>query len=223
MRSIISIIAFLIFSTIGISQNQKLIPVNECDKDSSLYSFVIKLKKAISLKDKQFVLSVLDNHITNSFGGDGGIEEFKERWKLDNNNSELWIILDKIVNLGGAFNKSKNTRDQFVFPYVFNLELENCDDYYYVMVVIKDKLAVKEQPYIDAKEISELSYDVVWTEFDNAFKPKYSSPGWTYIETLDNKIKGYVESDYLYSPIGYRMFLSKIDNNWKITCLVAGD
>jgi hypothetical protein len=46
---------------------------------------------------------------------------------------------------------------------------------------------------------------------------------WTFIQTLDKKIKGYVQSQYLWSPVYYRMVITKEDGVWKITSLVAGD
>jgi hypothetical protein len=223
MRQLLFTILIFSITIPGIAQNQRLLPRNEYKNDSSLSSFVDKLKVAIKSKDKQFIISVLDKNIRNSFGGDDGIEEFKQMWKFNSSNSDLWKTMERIINYGGVFITRKESRHQFVFPYIFELELKNSDDYFSVMVVTVGKLKVKEKPDLNSRTVGELSYDVVWIEYSDEFKPKFEVEGWTYIRTLDKKIIGYVPSEYLYSPIGYRMFLSKIDNKWIITTLVAGD
>ena len=205
------------------SQNQKLLPRDETDKEASLRIFVDELKNAVKKQDGKYILSVLDKEVISSFGGDGGIGEFKQLWDIQSPNSEVWRIMEKILDLGGVFMQTDDSMHQFVFPYVFALELDNDDDYYTVEVVVEDKLTVRERPDDNSNSTGILSYDVVWVEYSEDFKPQYQKEGWTYVRTLDKKIIGYVPSDALYSPIGYRMILAKTDNNWKITCLVAGD
>jgi hypothetical protein len=222
MKILLSLI-FISLSFNVFSQNQKLIPRSEYDQDSSLNAFVIKLKEAIKQKDKNYILSILDKGIKISFGGEDGIDEFINYWNIDSKNTKLWSILDKILNLGGVYTHDQDSKYQFVFPYVFELDLENGDDYFSVSVVTTNNLVVKEKPDNQSKTIGELSYDVVWIEYSDSFKTEFEAKGWTYMRTLDNRILGYVESEYLYSPIDYRMFLSNIDNSWKITCLIAGD
>ena len=223
MRQLLFSILISTITIPGFSQTQKLLPRDEYKKDSSLAEFVDKLKIAIKSKNKQFIISVLDKDIKNSFGGDDGIEEFKQMWTFNSSNSDLWKTMEKIINYGGVFINTKESRHQFVFPYIFTLDLKNSDDYFSVMVVTIGKLKVKEKPDLNSKIVGELSYDVVWTEYSDEFRPLIEAEGWTYIRTLDKKIIGYVQSEYLYSPIGYRMFLDKIDNKWRITSLVAGD
>jgi hypothetical protein len=223
MRQLLFSILIFYITIPGFAQNQRLLPRDEYKKDSSLSAFVEKLKIAIRSKNKQYILSVLDKDIRNSFGGNDGIEEFKQMWTFNSSNSELWKTMEGIINYGGVFNTTKDSRLQFVFPYIFKLDLKNSDDYFSVMVVTVAKLKVKEKPELNSKTVGELSYDVVWIEYSDEFKPKLEVEGWTYIRTLDTKIIGYVQSEYLYSPIGYRMFLGKIDNKWRITTLVAGD
>src|SRR5262245_10335517 len=67
----------------AMAQVGKLYPVDEGPKDPSFQAFRDKLIEAAKNRDAKFILSILDPNITSSFGGNGGVKEFKETWKLD--------------------------------------------------------------------------------------------------------------------------------------------
>ena len=71
--------------------------------------------EAIDRRDVAYVLRILDPAIKNSFGGDGGIEEFKQAWKPESPDSELWTELRFVLAHGGAFQEGN-----FVAPYFFS-------------------------------------------------------------------------------------------------------
>lgn len=224
MKKILIILFLLMLQASGYSQNQKLLPRDESPKDPSLNEFVIQFKDAIRYKDKDFILNSLDKDFIYTFGYGAGIEEFIEMWNLNSPNSEIWTVLDKIVNLGGVIVKENDYEIGISYPYVFDLELENSDDYFSIMVVTANKVAVKETPDNNAKTIAELSYDVIWTDYSESFKPKYEADGWIYMKTLDGEISGYIENEYVYSPTDYRLLISKSDGgDWKFKHFVAGD
>lgn len=80
-------------------------PINDITKDKSLVTFVNQLKVAVQKKDKAFLLGALDEKVMNGFGGDGGIEEFKEYWHWPKDTLSVWHTLEHILNIGGAFTK----------------------------------------------------------------------------------------------------------------------
>lgn len=215
-------------------QGTKMIPRNEVYKDSALTTFICKLQYAIMRKDAGYLLSVVDKNVKNSFGGNDGIEEFKKAWKLEDANSPVWLCLSKLISLGGTFadyKTNKGTTPSFVFPYVFNIQLPHDSiDVYSVLVITGDKVNVRQHPDKAARAIDQLNYDMVLVDYEKS-SPQ-GKPGsiesdvekeWLYVSTLDKKIKGYVFKEYTWSPVGYRLFLNKIDGQWKITCLLAGD
>lgn len=236
MKTLIVISLAFIFPLFSFGQ-VKLYPKNEIHKDSSLADFVCKLQYAIFKKDKAFLLSVVDKKIKNSFGGDDGIEEFKQMWKVDDANSEIWFYLSKLVSLGGTFsnyNVDQKSQSSFVFPYVYNLELPNDSiDIFSVMAATAATINVRSKPEISSKVLGQLNYDIVEVNYDHSVpmstekKLKNAAyPGekeWYYVTTLDKKLSGFVYWEYLWSPVDYRLFLNKINGQWKITCLIAGD
>ena len=82
---------------------RKLLPVDEAAKDPSFFLFRSRLLEAVATHDAAFVLSILTPDILNNFGGNGGIAEFKEQWKLGGKDSELWKTLAHVLSLGGRF------------------------------------------------------------------------------------------------------------------------
>src|SRR5262249_1038792 len=97
----------------AMAQVGKLYPVDEGPKDPSFQAFRDNLIDAAKNRDMKFVLSILDPNIQNSFGGDGGVEEFKEKWKPGNPEGELWDVLLKILSMGGSLSENG-----FCAPYV---------------------------------------------------------------------------------------------------------
>jgi len=232
---IILVVVILATSMILFGQS-KCPPRNELYKDSSLTDFVCKLQYAIFKKNKDFLLSVVDKNVKNGFGGDNGIEAFKEMWKLDSSDSDIWYFLSRVISLGGTFCDTPSL-SCFVLPYVGLIECLDTLNPYSTMVVTETNVNVREKPDKNSNIIGQLNYDIVMYDYDKSyFEYEYNEEGirsnneqyymdkeWYYISSLDKKIGGYVSGEYLWSPIGYRFFLDKIDGNWKIIGWFAGD
>jgi hypothetical protein len=203
-----------------------LFPKNEAYKDSALTDFVCKLQYAIFNKDKNFLLSVVDKNIKNDFGGNDGFEAFKKIWQLEKDNSPVWFYLSKLISLGGTFSNFKSdtiSKTSFVFPYVYNLDVANDTiDIFSLMAITSNNVNVREKPEKNSKTLGQLSYDIVSVDYERSY-PSSDKKKWYYVTTLDKKISGYVFFEYLWSPVGYRLFLNKIKGQWKITALIAGD
>ena len=116
------------------AQVAKLYPVDEASKDPSFLGFKARLLTAIQRRDSAFILSILSPKITSSFGGDGGIAEFTEWWKLDRPGSELWKTLGTVMALGGSF----DGKDTFSAPYTFSKFSDEFDAFEYGVVMGKD-------------------------------------------------------------------------------------
>ena len=202
----------------------KFPPRNEVHRDSSLTALICKLQYAIFKQDKDFLLSIVDKNVKNSFGGDNGIEEFKEMWALDKPDSPIWSCLSKLISFGGVFSDYQSnevSNSSFVFPYVFNATLPDSLDVFETMVVTAANVNVREEPKKDSKIVGKLSYDIVTFDYDKSYPE--SEVEWYYISSLDKKVSGYVFFEYVWSIVGYRLFLNKKNDEWKITCLIVGD
>jgi hypothetical protein len=222
-RTLIILILTIGLSTFSFGQ-LKILPRNEVHRDSSLTALICKLQYAIFKKDKDFLLSIVDKNIKNNFGGDGGIEEFKEMWALDKPNSPIWSCLSKVISLGGVFSDYQSNEvnsNSFVFPYVFHATLPDSLDVFETMLVTATNVNVREEPNKTSKIVGKFSYDVVTVDYEKSYPE--SDTEWYYVSSLDKKVYGYVYFEYVWNIVDYRLFFNKENDEWKITCFIAGD
>lgn len=209
----------LTVSILTLGQNSKFPPKDDSGRSLELKLFVKELKEIIKNKDSQKLLTVVHPQVKFDFDEGIGIEKFKKTWKPENKNSSLWAIMDKIVRLGGVFNKNRaEPFYDFVFPYVNAVDLEDGDDYFTTLVITGKGVKVHEKPNSNSKIIGQLTYDIVSYDYEKSNDDK-----WYFIQTADKKFSGYINSEFAYSPVDYRMFLTKENGKWMISCLVAGD
>lgn len=198
--------------------------VDESYKDASLAAFVKDLKKVINEKDQEKLLSMMSDDIFFSFGHDPGKEGFIQYWSLNKNaqDSLIWAEMDKIIKLGGDFRPEDQTI--YVIPYLFVHFPESYDPFTHG-AVIGEKVNMREQPNTKSKVISQLSYEVVKMT-DPPTEEKMMIDGiayhWQPVTTVRGE-KGYIVDKYIYSPLGYRISIQKLNEEWKIISFVAGD
>jgi hypothetical protein len=190
--------------------------------DYTLSKFLTELTLAIGKKDKDFILEHLAPHILNSFGGDGGVEEFKMYWSFNEETTKFWNVMEKILLIGGPSFDDSTDKNSYYLPFTFTNWPERYDAFEHYLVY-GTNVNVRNKPSIDNSEVlGQLSYQIV----------KMSNPGgemlsdnndWVNVTTVDNSLSGFVYGKFLISPIGYRLGLIKTKNGWMINMLVAGD
>lgn len=204
----------------AMAQVGKLYPVDEGPKDPSFQAFRAELIEAAKNRDAKFVLNILDPDMLNSFGGDGGVKEFREWWKPANPNSELWGILIEILSMGGSF--SPENKNDFCAPYVFHklpdLDLDPFDH----SVIIGENVRVRDQAGLTSPIIATLSYDIVALADPSTNPVKKDGHTWIGIK-LSNGKTGFVSKQFIRSSIDYRACFTKKNGRWWMTALVAGD
>lgn len=222
-QKIIYIGLLLLFLGVSIdvsAQKERFVrPVDEGKQDKSFSAFRVKLIEAVKKRDKKYLLSVLDPNVKNSFGGDGGIEEFKEMWEIDSSKSKLWYELRVVLSNGGGF-QDKNT---FAAPYSFVFFPADLDAFEQ-QVIFGNNVNLRAKPDKSAKVISQLSYNIVKVDYENSVSDGKQEPTylWLKVETLGGK-KGFVSAEFVRSSIDYRAIFVKEKGKWKISAFVAGD
>jgi Tfp pilus assembly protein PilP len=198
---------------------------DESAKDPSLIAFLNKLKSAVKNKDKNALLSVLDDQIKVSFGGDSGKQDFIRYWKLNNQpeKSAVWKELEEMLALGGNF--SKYNKSAYSIPYLFENFPQAYDPFSY-SAVIGQRVNLRAKPDRNARVITQLSNEVVKVQ-PPLTAPTMKLDGYRYrwipVTTLSDQ-KGYILEKYVRSPIDYRMNIKKNQSGqWKITFFVSGD
>jgi hypothetical protein len=200
--------------TAAAAQVARVHPVDEAVQRPGFFSFRARLLQAVQGRDTVVLYSVLAPDILNSFGGDGGIAEFKEMWRPGDPDSRIWTELTGILSLGGAF----VAEDLFVAPYTSSSFPDGWDSFDYVAVVGAD-VRVRERPTTSAPVLMTLSFDIV----RRAAEPAGSAvDGWTAVQLADGRT-GYVAAAYARSPVDRRAGFVHRDGRWLLRTFVAGD
>ncbi len=213
--------AFLVgFPCATAAQARHLYPVDETDRDASFREFKELLERAVKTRDVSFLLGILDPRITNSFGGDGGVEEFRETWRPENADSEVWDILGLILSLG-VTEESGREGTLFCAPYVFRRFPDELDPFEHYAVIRSDApLRIRAEP--DAPITGRVSYEIVegleWLPSQNERK----LDSWVKVRTSAGA-EGFMSARDVWSPVGYRAGFKKKQGKWVMTFLVAGD
>jgi hypothetical protein len=199
----------------------KILPIDESGSDPSLVAFINNLKKIVSNKDTSGLFKSLDTAIVVSYGGGVyGIKEFSKNWELNEpDKSELWKILNRILNMGGTWENDE--KKYFCIPYAQSnkafSKYKYDFDWYFTAVCTSPKVTVYKEPKTTSIELATLSYDIV--EMD----PDFMKADFTKIHTIDKKVQGYVKTSDLIYSVDQKLVIKKIDDNWKITAFAPFD
>lgn len=197
----------------------QLFPVDESQDNPSFAKFKAEFDQAIETKDADWIIAHLDENVWSSFGGDGGVDEFIEHYKLREPDSFFWEAVNTAFELGGAFREIQGDQ-RFVAPYVFARFPGEYDAFFYSAVIVPNAL-MYFQPNDDADVVGVLKYSVVKTAFKEDRGEKHEN-GFQKIETT-NGLPGWVREEYIRSPLEHRIGIKQVGDEWKITFLVEGD
>jgi hypothetical protein len=202
----------------------RLAPVDEADQNPDFRQFRDRLITAVNKQDVGFLKQHVHANIKYSFGATDGMTGFLEFWQLDADpeKSEIWTELGKVLALGGAFyNQEKSS---FIAPYVFSRFPDEYDAFLHVAAVT-DNVDVYAEPDESSSVITRLNHNIVKVypgetqEF--AGQTSHEETKWTKIELPSGY--GFVNAEYVRSPIDYRAMFTNKDGVWKMTFFVAGD
>jgi hypothetical protein len=195
------------------AQVTKLYPVDEAAQQPGFFSFRARLLQAAQARDTAFLYSTLSPNILNSFGGDGGIAEFKQMWRADHHDSRLWAVLTEILSLGGAFHGDT----VFQAPYTSSSFPGTLDGFEHV-AIIGSEVRVREQPTTRSAVLATLSFDVVRRRMLHDGEEN----GWIAVQLADGRA-GWMPATYVRSPTDHRVVFVRRNGRWLIGSLVAGD
>jgi hypothetical protein len=197
-----------------ITQNKKVLPVDDAVRDSTLLAFRDRLLSAAENQDTTFVYSIVDTNVFNGFGGDSGIEIFKIYWRQHG----LRKNLIKALKLGGTLTEADK---RFSVPYIWDQFPEEVDPFQ-TAVIIGSNVNVRTLPKLNSDRIAQLSYDIVRVSSWSATHDAGSGLDWIKIDLGDGRT-GYICDKYIRSPIAHRFFFEKREGKWILVTWAAGD
>ena len=204
-----------------VASENRLYPIDEASKDPTLIAFRNRLLADVRNHDEAAVLQIVDPKIRVSFGDDNGVQAFTKQWKLDQKDSPFWTVMERILTLGGSFQKQPDSPRRFVAPYIYSDWPESVDAFEYLAVVGSD-VAMRSSATVSSPSIATLDHDLVMIASDDPVRNGKRGTSWRKVVTADKKT-GWVAADDLYSPVGYRAFFEKTPDGWVLSTLVAGD
>ncbi|MDQ3016939.1 MAG: SH3 domain-containing protein [Bacteroidota bacterium] len=227
---LIIVVSCFAFSAYG---QKTIAPRNEVSQDPTLSAFVTTLQSAIEKKDAKWIYSVLDKDVVSTYGDEPTLDVFKTYWDIENDSTNFWAFLKRAVNMGGVFlhdTADHTGKYEFVFPYAYDIDMEMDDDYYMLGAITGKNVNLRSGPNQKADVITQLTYNVISYIYDDADEKwevpmnANGEPQWFHITTYDKKYTGWVNWQYVYSPMRPRLFLFKNDKGiWYISAFVAGD
>ena len=189
-----------------------LLPVDEAAQQPDFFTFRAQLQRAIATRDTAALLAAVHPDIKNSFGGDDGIAQFRNRWAIESDAGPLWDELGTVLALGGAFHDA----DTFVAPYVFARWPEEFDAFEH-LAIVGSRVRVRAAASASAEVVDSVSFAILPV----ATPRTPAKAGWTAVRV--GRRVGYVASGYARSPIAYRAIFAKGEGAWRLVTFVAGD
>ncbi|MFN3652176.1 MAG: SH3 domain-containing protein [Armatimonadota bacterium] len=192
---------------------RKLRPVDESGRDPSLRRFLAGLRETVRRRDRAGLMRVLHPKVELSFGGHQGTADFRSMWHPERRESEIWPTLAWILAHGGSFFEEEGQRS-FWMPCVFSEFPDDLDAFEGWQAVVGRRVRLRASPGIEGRVKAHLSYDLV--------RVLHEGNNWSRVR-LPGGREGWVARRYLRGPIDYRAGFRKVNGEWKLEALLAGD
>ena len=210
----------LLHVTAGGAQELKLPPVDEGATDTTWPRFKARLLEALTQRNPQFLLGIVDPKIRNTSGTDG-VAEFKKLWEPQSATSPLWIELQRLLFLGGVFVKRDKSVVEFCAPYVYYKWPDGAGDDATGAIIAKETL-LKARPASNSATLLTLSYNLVEVvDWEVADETKENPQKWVKLKT--KTAEGYVPEEHVRSPLEYRACFVNSGVRWRMTGLEVGE
>ena len=195
----------------------KFLPVDQADE--SFRAFRDATLAALARKDTTHLYGILAPDIRSSFGPDDGIDGFRRMWDIEDPDTRLWSELARVLRMGGAF----ATDSMFMAPYVYALWPDTLDTFEFVAVT-SPRAVVRSAPATSADTIGTASYGILPLEKWRGMPESPAEPdtSWAGVVLPDGR-SGWLRSEDVHSPVGWRAIFARRDGRWVMTAFVAGD
>ena len=200
-----------------------LAPRDECASIDGAQAFRIALAEAVTSRDADALLALAASDVMLDFGGGAGQELLRQR--LTAPEYRLWQALEALLPLGCA------VQDQgrlLVMPWYFAQDTRF--DAFESFIVIGAGVPMHEAPDGASERVATLAWEEVeWPLLDNTLVQEpgeAQQPRWANVwlkREGEVPLRGYVAVDRLRGIIDWRLLAERIDGQWRVTMLIAGD
>ena len=206
-----SLLTFLTLFALRPVTAEQLMPGDNTDRAPKYAVFRGMLFDAVARKDASFIRARSEGARV-TFGMPTTLDA---QFKLDDPEDPFWRIIARMLTLGGTYHDGTQAdpTGYVEYPYVTARFPEKTDPYPHVAVVGRE-VNVREKPDPASKVVATVSYEILQL-LDHGEE-------WRQVKVSD-KVTGYVNHEYLYGPLDYRMRLRNVNGRWMIELFLAGD
>ena len=203
----------------------QVLPKDDSLTDKEFSIFISNFKKDVKNKNIESLKKSIAPDLSWTFGEESGIKSFLKWWKLDKNpgSSGFWNEMDKVLSMGSVFYNEEKT--SHAFPYLFVTFPADYDSFQFAAVTGK-KVNVRKTASSKSAVVETLDYEVVKTSAAETNSKTEKIDGitgtWIKVTTSTGK-EGYIFSQFLHSPVGYRAIFEKRKKGWMLTAFISGD
>jgi hypothetical protein len=218
---------------------------DEVEPGSEFDRFRTQLRQAVTERDVDFIKRLIPDKVGIGFG----IPRSADELELDDPDAWFWAVLEKAIAPGcspetaGNYPTLDPGSDVWICPNVTQAFYEqfpppaNTDGIEYEMertIIVGQDVNVRSQPDTNSPIIARLSNEIVETNTD-AWADLYQNgseaeierighptQGWTAVR-LPTGEPGYVSRRYAYAPLDARVVFGKVNGDWQILYVPAGD
>ena len=204
------LIAFCLFFQ---TEAVRLYPVDDTARDPAFRSYVQRLRKAVETRSTRALRKLVDKEVV--VGGaknEKGWDKFTARWRPDEAGSPLWPALEDLLSLGFI----QEHPQLFLSPYLV-WRFPNDVNMATHLVVVRDKVALRETPSLRGSVIAWLEFDIV-----RQLGPVQGGDDliqWVRVRTGDRT--GYVNTRDVMSPLTPRAQFAQVRGRWLLGALEA--
>ena len=204
-------------ATPAAAQGLRLEPVDEVSRSAEFAAWRAALLEAVRRRDVDYVVAGADPEIKLSFGGEYGLESFRqaltgtEEWQGES----YWRELQTVLELGGVFMGD----GAFCTPYLACIDVPGCpecDPFETVYVTRADAVA-RTRPDANAKVAAKLSWDVLQLDYEAT-----GAEGWYSVKLADGRT-AFLSNRDSRMAVDYRARFEKTAEGWRMTVFIAGD
>lgn len=189
-------------------------PGDTCSDLQDFDAFRAQIQAAVRARDMALLEPILSENIKNSFGGDGGSDEFVDKWtESAETEDELWSQLALVDKLGCAAKDGTA-----VMPYYF-WNLPDDVDAYTAFIPVRASVPLYTEPSLESITKADLNWNVLSMVKSSDTDP---DPNWHHVKTSEG-LEGYVAADDVRSALDYRALFNQENGAWRMTAFIAGD
>lgn len=206
--------ARLLTAQIAPRQKGPFAPQDQCRAIEGADAFRMALARAVVARDVAGFARLVDPRVRLGFAGDDGADRLRQRLEADD--GALFGELAKVLALGCAPGPGPGSSEAMTMPWFFAQDAK-IDDPFSALLIVGENVSVRTRPQRDAASIAQVSWDLVTLGSEDRATGPYRKVD------LGEGRTGYVAREATRSLLDYRVLANRIDGQWRVTAIVAGD